>query len=66
MPSQSVAACASRQTIICLNAAALLPLDDMVNLPITGQVTVNPAARLENYRVATKMTMAFGLLPDAS
>jgi len=65
MPSQAIATRASRQAIVSLNAPALLTLNDVVNLPIAGQIAVHPAACFENYRVATKMAVTFGLLPNA-
>jgi hypothetical protein len=66
MPTQTVAACASGQAVVGLYAAAFLTLNDVVNLPVASQITLHPASCLEDDRVATKMAVTFGLLPDES
>jgi hypothetical protein len=66
MPSQSVAACASRQAILGKHASTLVSLNDAVNLPITREVAVSPATLVELHRVATEVTVTLGLHPNLS
>ena len=66
MPSQPIATCASRKTIVGKYAAALVFLNDVINFPVTGEVAVFPAALVQVHWVATEVAMTFGLLPNQS
>jgi hypothetical protein len=66
MPSQPVAACARWEAVLGQYAATLVTLDDVVNLPVTREITLSPATFVEVHRVTTKVAVSLSLLPNLS
>jgi len=66
MPPQSITSRAGGQTVVRLDVTTLVPLDHMIDLPVTTEVPISPTSLLELDRVAAKAAMPLRLFPDAS
>jgi len=65
VPAEPVAAGAGRQAVVGSSSAALVPLYDVIDLPVAGQLG-GPAMFLEFNRVATEVAVAGRLIEDGA
>jgi hypothetical protein len=64
VPSQSIAPRACGQAVLRMNSTAFVTLDHVVDFPVAAQVAARPSPQTEDDRIAAKVAMPAGPLPD--